>query len=469
MKKKMIAGTSLLLLIGVLVFVFGMGMGESTKSTELKRNPFVPTEAISKTDSIWIITDTHYLSPSLSDNGENFDYIKETSAGKELNYPAERMETLIWQIEKERPKILIVSGDLTLNGEKQSALELADYFEQIEQLGTQVYVIPGNHDISNGWARKFAGDSQEKTAQILPQDFQHIFTDMGYTEAYSLDEHSLSYAVQPYTDLILLMLDTNVYSQTEGKGAPPSTGLLKDETLVWMESVLKEAKETGATVLPVLHHNLLEHNDFMTNGFTLDNAQVVQELFAKYEANVAFSGHTHVQDIASEEKTLYDITTAAFSIMTPSIGQITINGNQLNYQKQTLDVDSWAAETNQMDEQLLHYADYATSLFVEDGINMGLRQIIEEQWYEKADPDEVSAFVGENNRLFFSGDSSQISFAEAELLKQTTAYQAIKEYSRGFLLRYTDNILNLDEQSDLTLTIPLSHFTENMSSHQKFE
>ncbi|MFL2104290.1 metallophosphoesterase [Desemzia sp. FAM 23991] len=452
MKKKTIAGI-ILFLTGVLVFVFGMG--QSIESTELKRDPLMPTEAISKTDSIWIITDVHYLSPSLFDNGENFDYIQQTSAGKELDYPTERMEALVWQIEKERPKLLIVSGDLTLNGEKQSALDLADYFHQIEELGTQVYVIPGNHDISNGWARKFNGDSQEKTTQILPQDFQTIFSDMGYTEAFSVDEHSLSYAVQPYTDLILLMLDTNVYSQTEGKGAPPSNGLLKKETLVWMESVLKEAKETEATVLPVLHHNLLEHNDFMTNGFTLDNAQVVQELFAKYETNVAFSGHTHVQDIANKEDSLYDITTAAFSIMTPSIGQITIDSKQLNYQKSTLDVDSWAAETNQTDEQLLHYADYATSLFVKDGIDMGLRQIIEEQWYDKTNPDEVGTFVGENNRLFFSGESSQISSAEAELMKQTSAYQAIKEYSRGFLLRYTDNILKLNGQSDLTLTLPL--------------
>ncbi|MFL2099352.1 metallophosphoesterase [Desemzia sp. FAM 24101] len=452
MKKKTIAGI-ILFLTGVLVFVFGMG--QSIESTELKRDPLMPTEAISKTDSIWIITDVHYLSPSLFDNGENFDYIQQTSAGKELDYPTERMEALVWQIEKERPKLLIVSGDLTLNGEKQSALDLADYFHQIEELGTQVYVIPGNHDISNGWARKFNGDSQEKTTQILPQDFQTIFSDMGYTEAFSVDEHSLSYAVQPYTDLILLMLDTNVYSQSEGKGAPPSNGLLKEETLVWMETVLKEAKETGKTILPVLHHNLLEHNDFMTNGFTLDNAQVVQELFTKYEVYVSFSGHTHVQDIASKEETSYDITTAAFSIMTPSIGQITIDSKQLNYQKSTLDVDSWAAETNQTDEQLLHYADYATSLFVKDGIDMGLRQIIEEQWYDKTNPDEVGTFVGENNRLFFSGESSQISSAEAELMKQTSAYQAIKEYSRGFLLRYTDNILKLNGQSDLTLTLPL--------------
>lgn len=456
MKKKTAAGISLLLLIGVLVFI--VGMGQPIESTKLKRDPLVPTEILTKTDSIWIITDIHYLSPSLSDNGENFDYIKKTSAGKELDYPSERMEALIWQVEKEQPNVLLVSGDLTLNGEKQSALDLAGYFQDIEQLGTQVYVIPGNHDISNGWARKFSGDNQEKTAQILPKDFQHIFSDMGYTEAYSVDEHSLSYAVQPYTDLILLMLDTNIYSQTEGKGAPPLNGLLKDETLVWVESLLQEAYESRATVLPILHHNLLEHNDFMTNGFTIDNAPAVQELFIEYDAKVAFSGHTHVQDIAHKEETLYDITTAAFSIMTPSIGEITIDNNQFSYQKKALEMDQWANETRQTDVNLLHYEEYATNAFVQDGISMGLRQIIEEQWYDAVDLDEVSAFVGENNRLFFSGEGSHLTAKHIEDLKQSSAYKSIQQFSKGFLLRYTNAILKSDEQSDLNMTLsPLNN------------
>lgn len=428
---------------------------KEARPTSIKRDPFVPTESLSKNDAIWVITDMHYLSPSLSDEGETFTFIKETSAGKELDYPAQRMEALIWQIEKERPKLLLVSGDLTLNGEKQSAVELADYFQQIEQFGTQVYVIPGNHDISNGWARKFVGEDQEKTDQILPEDFQSIFSDMGYQEAYTLDEHSLSYAVQPYTDLILLMLDTNVYSQTEGKGAPPSNGRLKKETLTWIESVFEDAKKSGTTVLPVLHHNLLEHNDFMTKGFTLDNEEEVKALFLKYDIPVVFTGHTHVQDIAHEKNTLYDITTAAFSVMTPSIGKITFDNDQVSYEKQAVDMEAWASETNQADNNLSNYTDYATNLFVEDGINMGLRQMIEEQWHDDSYAEEVGAFVGESNSLFFSGESSQMSTKELKLMKESQGYQLIKKHSKGFLLRYMDNILKSDGHSDLNLSVPL--------------
>lgn len=449
------------LIFCLLLLVAAFNTTKEAQPTSIKRDPFVPTESLTKDDSIWVITDLHYLSPSLSDEGESFAFIKETSAGKELDYPAQRMEALIWQIEKECPKLLLVSGDLTLNGEKQSAVELADYFQQIEQFGTQVYVIPGNHDISNGWARKFVGEDQEKTDQILPEDFQSIFSDMGYQEAYTLDEHSLSYAVQPYTDLILLMLDTNVYSQTEGKGAPPSNGRLKKETLTWIESVFEDAKKSGTTVLPVLHHNLLEHNDFMTKGFTLDNEEEVKALFLKYDIPVVFTGHTHVQDIAHEKNTLYDITTAAFSVMTPSIGKVTFDNDQVSYEKQAVDMEAWASETNQADNNLSNYTDYATNLFVEDGINMGLRQMIEEQWHDDSYAEEVGAFVGESNRLFFSGESSQMSTKELKLMKESQGYQLIKKHSKGFLLRYMDNILKSDGHSDLNLSVPLLQSVEN--------
>lgn len=458
MKKKLLLRLSILILFAMF---FIMAASEKPMNTvKWKRDPFVPTESLSKDDAIWVITDLHYLSPSLSDEGESFAFIKETSAGKELDYPAQRMEALIWQIEKERPKLLLVSGDLTLNGEKQSAVELADYFQQIEQFGTQVYVIPGNHDISNGWARKFIGDDQEKTSQILPEDFQSIFSEMGYQDAYTLDEHSLSYAVQPYTDLILLMLDTNVYSQTEGKGAPPSNGRLEKETLTWIESVFEDAKKSGATVLPVLHHNLLEHNDFMTKGFTLDNNEEVKALFLKHDIPVVFTGHTHVQDIAHEENTLYDVTTAAFSVMTPSIGKVTFDNDQVSYEKQAVDMEAWTSETNQTDNNLSNYTDYATNLFVEDGINMGLRQMIEEQWHDDMYAEEVGAFVGESNRLFFSGESSQMSTKELKLMKESQGYQLIKKHSKGFLLRYMDNILKSDGHSDLELNVPLTRSSQ---------
>lgn len=96
-----------------------------------KNTAATPTE-LSATDEIWAITDTHYLSPELHDEDVAFQKMQNTAAGKDLVYSKERMEALVAQVESERPKVLIVSGDMTFNGEYQSFIELAEFFKRIE-------------------------------------------------------------------------------------------------------------------------------------------------------------------------------------------------------------------------------------------------------------------------------------------------------------------------------------------------
>src|SRR5574344_957357 len=161
MKKKMIllAGTLICLIV-----VWSVMTGQRQQS-------YAEAE-LTDQDKIWIITDLHYLSQDLFDDGEAFSYVEKTAAGKDLRYGKEQMEALVEQVEREHPSLLLVSGDLSLNGEKQSMVELAQYFSQIEEKGTEVLVIPGNHDIASGWARAFKGNQQEVTDQVTAQQFE---------------------------------------------------------------------------------------------------------------------------------------------------------------------------------------------------------------------------------------------------------------------------------------------------------
>ena len=196
---------------------------------------------------IWLITDIHYMAPSLTDGGQRFDIFQKQAAGMDYEYGPDRMEALIKQIEtaqikNEQPEALIVAGDLTSNGEYQAMLDLAEYFDRIEALGTEVFVIPGNHDIHNGWAVRFEGKKTIKVQQTSPADFAEIFADFGYGEAVARDPESLSYLAQVTDDWQLLMLDTNIYSETKGQGQSESQGRVKEETIAWAETVVKQAK-----------------------------------------------------------------------------------------------------------------------------------------------------------------------------------------------------------------------------------
>lgn len=414
-----------------------------------------PLKVWQKEDRMWVITDLHYLSPKLFDQGPAFEKIKKTAAGKELTYGAERMEMLIAQIEKAKPQVLIVSGDLTLNGEYQSMVELRDYFSRIEELGTAVYLIPGNHDISSGWAREFVEDRQELTRQVLPENFKELFADFGYTEAVSLDKETLSYRVNIAQDLGLLMIDSNNYSQTEGEGAPITAGDLPASTLSWISQELAQAQEDGVRLLPVLHHNSLPHFSLLSRHYTLDNASDLQEVLKEGKVPVTLSGHIHVQDIAQTDG-LTDIVTGAFASYPSAIGQISLDEGTFHYQRLTLNSQIWLEAEGKGQLPIKDFSAYMKQVLEEDAQRIAYAEMIEGDWYEEeAQADRIALYFGELNRSFFAGELSEDyedlnrryatekRMIEGEAGRQFQSYlQMMEEQSR-------------DNQLELHLTWPL--------------
>ena len=93
---------------------------------------------------ILVATDIHYLSPSLNDHGACFEKTILNGDGKALAYIDELTDAFVEQVIREKPAALILSGDLTLNGEKQSHLDLAQKLRSITDCGIPVLVLPAN-------------------------------------------------------------------------------------------------------------------------------------------------------------------------------------------------------------------------------------------------------------------------------------------------------------------------------------
>ena len=70
---------------------------------------------------------------------------------------AEILRTVIGKIIEQRPDIVMISGDLTKDGERLSHEFVASQLERLRAKGIKVLVIPGNHDISNANAKYFNG------------------------------------------------------------------------------------------------------------------------------------------------------------------------------------------------------------------------------------------------------------------------------------------------------------------------
>lgn len=112
--------------------------------------------------TVAVATDLHYLAPELTDGGEFFTRLVSDADGKVMLYIDELVRAFAWQVADERPDALIISGDLTFNGETASHEALADILGGIEAAGVPVYVIPGNHDLNSSMAARYSGDGYER-------------------------------------------------------------------------------------------------------------------------------------------------------------------------------------------------------------------------------------------------------------------------------------------------------------------
>jgi 3',5'-cyclic AMP phosphodiesterase CpdA len=222
-------------------------------------------------------------------------------------------------IRERKPAFVLVPGDLTENGSLAEHRFCAALLGRIEQGGTRVFVIPGNHDIrkSAGGAAT-PGDPEDYVT--TPERFADLYKEFGYGDALYRDEHSLSYVAEPVPGLWLLALDATVYTNEDGAGT--DRGYIYDRfppaTLFWIEDMLAGAAARGKAVIVMQHYAVLEHFRLQKQafpGYVLDHYAEVAAMYAHYRLHVVFSGHFHSQDITlrryPQKGFLYDIETGS--------------------------------------------------------------------------------------------------------------------------------------------------------------
>ena len=83
----------------------------------------------------------HYLSPTLSGDNHFFGTPSANFDGKVIHYSDEVTRAFLAEAEEKQPDLVILSGDLTLNGAAQSHREMAAYLQQL-----QVVLVPEEYE-----------------------------------------------------------------------------------------------------------------------------------------------------------------------------------------------------------------------------------------------------------------------------------------------------------------------------------
>lgn len=364
--------------------------------------------------TLFVATDIHYLAKNLRDEGRAFQKYVNSGDGKQLDYIDEIMSTFSYEIKNKKPEILIVSGDLTNNGEKESHLELAEKFKEIEANGTSVYVIPGNHDILNQRAIGFKGDNAYVADYIGSEDFSRIYGDFGYNEAVLRDKNSLSYLAAPSKDLWLLMLDTCKYKENLGRSSPQGDGEISEDTFKWIKKCSDLAKSKGAKIITVMHHNLVNHSEVLNKGYTLNNSKEAIEVFQSSGLNLVLSGHIHIQDIGSYKKdnnSIYDIATSSLSVYPNQYGvlKFTAKSETVDYTTSRLDVETWAKAVGAERKSLYDFKNNAEKFFGDLAYNKAYNELLVEDIYTKEEMELMAETFRIINLSTFSGTENLIA------------------------------------------------------------
>ncbi|NOX64234.1 MAG: metallophosphoesterase [Chlorobi bacterium] len=265
---------------------------------------------------IAVFSDPHYFDPSLGTDAEKF--LAGTGYSKKMFAESKAiLQSTINEINKEDVNIVLISGDLTKDGERVSHQKLAEHLKELENSGAKVYVVPGNHDINNPNAMSYTNSGPTPTENISPAQFSEIYADYGYKEALYRDPNSLSYVAQPSDDIWIIGMDACRYDNNLANGYPETGGRFKPETYEWIKSKIQEGISKNKTLLGMMHHGLTEHfakeSEFFAPYVVEDFTRIRYE-FASLGLKVMFTGHFHAQDIVkfqSGSDFIFDIETGS--------------------------------------------------------------------------------------------------------------------------------------------------------------
>ena len=334
--------------------------GETEEPEEETRETAPGDDETFVQQKIIVATDLHYLAEDLAGNrGQSFMTEVESGDGRVLQYGWEVLDAFLDDVIAEKPDLVVLTGDLTLNGERESHEELARKLEVLSEHGIETAVIPGNHDIHNPMARKFTSSGTEKTDSITAEQFAQIYSDYGYIAADSRDPASLSYLYKLDDYYWLLMLDSCQYDPVNRVG-----GMIRSETYDWLEEQLDAAWEEGAQVITVTHHNLLEQSEVsreFSDDCTIEHNEVLVRMLADYEVRLHLSGHLHLQHYKEDEDSgIAEIVTGSLVMSPCNYGVLKIwNSGMLDYTARPVDVEGWAKRNSYKNRELSEFQTFS--------------------------------------------------------------------------------------------------------------
>ncbi|MCQ2462403.1 MAG: metallophosphoesterase [Clostridia bacterium] len=201
-------------------------------------------------------------------------------------------------IDDKETEIILISGDLTDNGDIESHRAVIKELERLVAAGKKVYVTFATHD----WYW-----NQDK---ITRKQLRELYAPYGFEQAYDEFE-SYSYAVKLCDGWRLLALNDD----GDGRNFCGAS----DEELQWIKKLLDDAKAAGDRVIAMVHHPVLPPNPIyplVSDRDMYGGYRKAGPFLCENGLKYLFVGHTHMQDIRFIEaggNRMYQVNTGSIT------------------------------------------------------------------------------------------------------------------------------------------------------------
>lgn len=391
--------------------------------------PAMTQESSSQSLKLAIISDVHLFAPSLlKEDGEAFRAYIAKDRKLLCESPALLKEALDLILNSDS-EVLLISGDLTKDGELASHLFLRDnYLAPLREKGFRIFVIPGNHDINNPHAVEFEGNKSTRVATINAQQFAEIYANYGYSDALARDANSLSYVARLAPGLRILCLDSCRYEDNSfEENECVTAGRLKRGTIKFIKAQAKAARKAGDKLIAMMHHGAIRHwkwQGILLDEYLVKNWRRISRILSRNGVSVVFTGHFHANDIVKKGG-ITDVETGSLVSYPAPLRFATIEGGKMSIRTEFLKGEGLSFPSgNTLQEEMLEYANQAIS---------GLAKIILPRKVSEQTLEKCCEVLSKSYAAHLKGDE-QASKQELAELKSVVKLLRKETFIYAFLL-----------------------------------
>lgn len=272
----------------------------------------------------FVITDTHYYSPKLPAFGKDYDERMDFEQKCFAETAAINKAVFDYLAESDFSDTVLIAGDLTFNGERQSHIDFSQFLKSYKEKGLRFLVATASHDVSIT-PKCYSDKGVEPVEHIEFDELLDFYHEFGYDEAIELNKEHMSYVADINDEIRLLVLCNDT---AEGRNIPYS-----DEYFAWMEAQAKKAQADGKMMIAMEHYPVIAGQPVL--GLIRDanqqGAPRLIETLADNGVHLIFTGHMHNQSINVETTAkgnkFYDVCTGSTIGCPAFIRKITVKEN----------------------------------------------------------------------------------------------------------------------------------------------